>query len=476
MKSSVEPLEGNKVKVYVEVDEAEFDRDIDQAFRAIAREVKLPGFRNGKAPRRVLEARIGIGPAREQALRDAIPRYLGKAVREHDVDLIATPEIEITGGQDDGAVEFEAQCEIRPEITVPGYGGLRIELDSPVPTTDEIDEAQRTELRETGSLVDVDRPAGSGDYLTLDLAATRDGEEVLGLNTEDWSYELGKGWVADDFDEQLTGASAGDVLTFTSTPKGTEEPADFTVTVKAVQELSLPELTDEWVAENTGEYDTVEEWTGAIRERLTDAKLNQVRQTVMSKLTDALTALVDAEVPEPMVNAEMQQRIQNLARQFQAQGIDLGAWLSATGQTPQEFFEGSRPQAEQAVKADLALRAIATAEGIEVGDAELDMEYSRMAMQYGQKAKDIRRAYEQNDAVPELLAEIRKSKAMDWLLHHVEMVDHEGTVIDRELVLGHTHDDDEHDDHDHGADDHDHDDEHDEHDEHEHDDEGKPAE
>lgn len=478
MKSSVEPLEGNKVKVYVEVDEAEFDRDIDQAFRAIAREVKLPGFRNGKAPRRVLEARIGIGPAREQALRDAIPRYLGKAVREHDVDLIATPEIEITGGQEDGAVEFEAQCEIRPEITVPGYGGLRIELDSPVPTADEIDEAQRTELRQTGSLIDVDRPAAVGDYLTLDLVATRDGEEVMGLNTEDWSYELGKGWVADEFDDQLTGASAGDVLTFEATPKGTEEPATFTVTVKSVQELSLPELTDDWVAENTGEYDTVEEWTEAVRERLTTTKLNQVRQTVMGKLTDSLTALVDVEVPEAMVTAEMQQRIQNLARQFQAQGIDLGAWLSATGQSPQEFFEGSRPQAEQAVKADLALRAIATAEGIEVGDAELDMEYSRMAMQYGQKAKDIRRAYEQNDAVPELLAEIRKSKAMDWLLHHVEMVDHEGNVIDRELVLGHTHDDDDHDhdhdghDHDgHEHDDHDHDDEHDEHD-----DEGKPAE
>ncbi len=470
MKSSVEPLEGNKVKVYVEVDEAEFDRDIDQAFRVIAREVKLPGFRNGKAPRRVLEARIGIGPAREQALRDAIPRYLGKAVREHDVDLIATPEIEITGGQDDGAVEFEAQCEIRPEITVPGYAGLRIELDSPHPGADEIDEAQQVELRQTGSLADVDRPAGEGDYLTLDLVATRDGEEVLGLNTEDWSYELGKGWVADDFDVQLTGASTGDVLTFTSTPKGTEEPADFTVTVKAVQELSLPELTDEWVAENTGEYDTVDEWTESVRERLTQAKLNQVRQTVMGKLTDALTALVEVEVPEPMVNAEMQQRVQNLARQFQAQGIDLGAWLSATGQSPQEFFEGSRPQAEQAVKADLALRAIATAEGIEVGDDELDMEYSRMAMQYGQKAKDIRRAYEQNDAVPELLGEIRKSKAMDWLLHNVEMVDHEGTVIDRELVLGHTHDDDHDDDHDHA----DHDDH--EHDDHEHDDEGKHAE
>jgi trigger factor len=471
MKSSVEPLEGNKVKLYIEVDEAEFERDIDLAFKEIAREVKMPGFRNGKAPRRVLEARIGIGPAREQALRDAIPRYLGKAVREHDVDLIATPEIEVTGGQEEGVVEFEAECEIRPEITVPGYAGLRIELDSPVPSDDEIAEAQQAELRQGGSLVDVDRAAAAGDYLTLDLAAERDGEEVPGLNTEDWSYELGQGWVAEDFDEQLTGAKAGDTLTFTSTPKGTDEPADFTVTVKAVQELALPELTDEWVSENTGDFDTVAEWNESISERLTEQKLNQVRQTVVPKLTDALAGLVDVEIPEAMVSAEMQQRVQNLARQFQSQGIDLGAWLSATGQSPQEFFEGSRPQAEQAVKFDLALRAVAVAESIEVADDELDMEYSRMAMQYGQKAKEIRKVYEQNDAVPELMAQVLKSKAMDWLLHHVEMVDHAGTAIDRDLVLGHTHDDH---DHDHDHDDHDHD--HDDHDHDDHDEEAKESE
>ncbi len=117
MKSSLETLEGNKVKLYVEVEEAEFDRDIDRAFKAIAREVRLPGFRNGKAPRRVLEARIGIAPAREQALREAIPSYLAKAVREHDVDLVATPEIEVTGGTEEGPVEFDATCEVRPEVS-----------------------------------------------------------------------------------------------------------------------------------------------------------------------------------------------------------------------------------------------------------------------------------------------------------------------------------------------------------------------
>jgi trigger factor len=142
------------------------------------------------------------------------------------------------------------------------------------------------------------------------------------------------------------------------------------------------------------------------------------------------------------VRSEMQNQAEQMVRQLQSQGIDFQAWMSATGQDPQQFIESTRPQAEQSVKADLGLRAVAVAESIEVDDHELEMEYSRMAMQYGQKAKDIRKAYHQNDAVPELLSQIRKSKAMDWLLHHVEMVDHEGEAIDRDLVLGHTHDED----------------------------------
>ena len=382
-------------------------------------------------------------------LRDAIPVYLSKAVREHDVDLVATPEVEITDGQEEGAVEFEAECEIRPVITVPGYGGLRIELDSPAPTDEELAEERDSELRQHGALADVDRAAEAGDYLTLDLAATRDGDEVMGLNTEDWSYELGQGWVTDDFDEQLTGTSAGDTLTFTSTPKGTEEPADFTVAVKSVQSLALPDVTDEWVEENTAEFETVADWEASIAGRLTERKLGAVRSQVMGQLTESLVGLVDVEAPESMVNAEMQNQLQNMFRQLQMQGIDPEAWLSATGQDPQQMMEGTRPQAEQAVKADLALRAVAEAEGIEATDDDIEMEYARMAMQFGQKAKDIRRAYEQQDAVPELVAQIRKSKAMDWLVHHVEMVDHDGTSLDTELILGHDHDDD----HDHDADD-----------------------
>jgi len=445
VKSSVEPLEGNKVKVYVEVEEAEFDHDIDRAFKTLAKEVNLPGFRAGKVPRRVLEARIGLGPAREQALRESVPEYLSKAVREHDVDLIATPEVEITGGQDEGPVEFDATCEIRPEITVPGYGGLRIELPSVTPGDDEIEEAVQTELRRHGGLEPLDRPAETGDFVTLDLAATRDGEEVTGLNTEDWSYEIGQGWVAESFDDELIGASPGDELTFTATPKGTEEPADFTVKVTAVQSLTVPELTDEWVSENLGEFDTVDEWRADIVERMTEGRLNQARNQLVSKVTESLAGLVDLEPPESLVNADLQRRVQNTVQQFQAQGIDLEAWLSATGQDTNAFVESLRGQSHEAVKVDLALRAVAVAEQLEVEPDELESEYVRIAMQVGQKAKDVRKAYERNDAVPELISQLRKSKALDWLLHHVEMVDPTGAVLDRDTVLGHDHDDDDHD-------------------------------
>ena len=451
MKSSVETLEGNKVKLYVEVEEAEFDHDIDRAFKLIAKEVNLPGFRAGKAPRKVLEARIGVGAAREQALRDAVPQYLSKAIREHQVDLIATPEVEITDGTESGPVEFDATCEVRPTITVDGYGDLRVELPSIEVTDDDLAEVHQAELKRTASLADVDRPAEVGDFLTLDLAATRDGEELSGLNTEDWSYELGKGWVTEDFDEHLTGVSPGDEIAFTSTPKGLDDPAEFVVKVLAVQVSVIPELTDDWVSDNIGEFDTVDEWNDSLREAQADQKLNQARQSVVPAMNAALAGLVDLELPAAMVDADLNQRVQAIVQQFQAQGIDLGQWLAATGQGPDEFIESMRGASVEAVQVDLALRAVAEAESIDVEPYDFDAEYARMAMQYGQKAKDIRKAYEQNEAVPELAAQIRKSKAFDWLLHNISFVDPDANPIDRDTLLGHAHDDDGgHDEHDHG--------------------------
>jgi trigger factor len=462
VKSACETLDGNKVKLSVTIDESDFDRDIDAAFKKIAREVRLPGFRQGKAPRKVLEARIGLPAAREQALRDAIPKYLGLAVKEQGVDLIATPEVEITSGEDDGPVVFDATCEIRPEIEVPGYGGLRVELPSLVVTDAEVDDAVEAERKKHGVLTDVDRPAASGDYVVIDLEGTRDGEPVIGLNTTEWSYEIGRGWVSPIFDSELEGKSAGDVFTFSDTPNGTEEEADFHVTVTKVQELVLPEVTDEWVSENLGEFDTIAEWRQSISDRLGTGKLGQARSVVIDRLTGALAELVEIEPPEPMVNGDLQARVQNTVQQFQAQGINLDQWLQVTGQDPASFVEGLRGQSEKAVKVDLALRAVATAEGIVADDDDLDAEFERIAVQVNEKVARVRKVYEQNDAVDDLAANIRKSKALDWLLDHAEMVDTEGNPIERDLLLGRgehapDHAPDHDHDHDHAGHDHDHD-------------------
>jgi len=469
VKSTLENIEDSPgkrlVKLSLTVDEAEFDRNIDQAFRKIANEVRLPGFRAGKVPRKVLEARIGLAPAREQALRDAIPEYLARAVREHDIDLIATPEVEITAGEEDGPVSFDATCEVRPEITVPGYGGLRVELPAPQATDEDIDQALKAELRRHGSLIDVDRAAEAGDHVTLDLAGTRDGEPVIGLTTEDWLYEIGQGWVAPEFDAELIGSVTGAELAFTATPNGTSEPADFAVTVKNVQEMVLPELTDEWVDENIGEFDTVEGYKASIGDRIDEQKLGQARNVFVERVTSALAELVEIDAPEAMVNGDLQARVQNTVQQFQAQGISIDQWLQATGQDSASFVEALRVQSTKAVKVDLALRAVATAEGLEVSDDDREREYERIAMQVRQKPAQVRKAYEANDAVADLTAQILKTKALDWLLHHAEVVDPDGQPIDRELVIGHTHDDHDHDDHDH--DDHDHD--HDDHEGHDHD-------
>ena len=467
MKTTLEPLEGNKVKLSVEVDEAEFDRDIDAAFKKIAREVRLPGFRAGKAPRRLLEARIGIAPAREQALRDAIPQYLAKAVRENEVDIIATPEIEITGGEEEGPVAFDATIEVRPEISVPGYGGLRIELP-PVDASDE-DVAQVVdgELRRAGTLAEVERPIARGDQVTLDLSAARDGEQVVGLNTEDWLYEVGRGWVADVFDEQLIGSSPGELLEFSATPNGTDEAADFTVTVKSVQETVLPELTDEWVDENIGDFDTVEAWREDIRERLTARSLEQARGALVERTTAALVELTEIDPPEAMVDNELRARIQNTVQRFQSQGVSMEQLFAATGQSSEQFVEMLRGQSVQAIKADLALRAVAAAEAIEITDDDIETEFQRIAVQVNQKVNQVRKAYERNDAVDDLKAQLRKSKALDWLLEHVEIVDTNGAAIDRALLLGEDHF--VHGDHVHFGDDHAHDHDAHDHDAHDHD-------
>lgn len=442
MKSTVEPLEGNKVKVSVQVDEAEFDKAIDAAFRKIAHEVRIDGFRPGKAPRRILEARIGIDYARSQALQDSIPEYLAAAVRENDVDIIAPPSVEITEGQESGPVSFAAEIEVRPVVTVPGYGGLRVEIPSPYAVDADVD-AQLERMRQPfAELNDVDRPVADGDYVTIDLVGSRDDEPLPGLEVTDYLYAVGSKQVVPELDDELIGATADEVIEFTAShPVDGEDDIDFRVTVKGVKERILPEVTDEW-AKEASEFDTVEALRSDIVRRLSLVKAMQAQMSLREKAAEALATLVDDEPPEALVNDETRRRVEDLVMRLQAQGLSVEQYLAMQGTDVQTFSEGLKTTAATGVKVDLALRAVANAEQLTIDDDDLDAEFERMAAGSKQKPSQIRKAYERNDALSALVADMRKRKAMEWIVEHCEIVDPDGNVIDRAALNPSAADDD----------------------------------
>jgi trigger factor len=432
MEADVESLEGNKVKLSVRVDEQEFERDIDAAFRKIAREVRIPGFRPGKAPRRILEARLGKESGRAEALRDALPNYYSRAIRDHDVDAVAAPEIDITSGQDDGPVSFDAVVEVRPHLHLAGYSGLRVVIPSPVVSEEDID-AQIDRLRNNfGELTPVDRPARNGDYLTIDLNGTRDGEPVPGLTTDDFLYELGSGSVLAELDDRLHGAKVGDILGFDAEIPG-DKPVSLKVLVKDIKEKVLPEVTDEW-ASDASEFDTVEELRSDIVKRMGLIKKVQSTLSMRSATVEALVELVGDDPPASLVDAEVQRGLHDLGHRMEAQGATIAQYLEATGQTPEQFLETMRQSAIPSVKADLALRAVAEAEGIEPTEDDIDAEIARLAETYKMKVSELRKQLDRAEQMPAVRSDWKKSKALEWLLEHVEIVDADGQPIDRALL------------------------------------------
>jgi len=440
MKSTVEALEGNKVKLLVEVEAAEFEVALDQAFRRMAKEVRIPGFRPGKVPRRVLEARVGSTAARQEALREALPGYYVEALKDNEVDAIAQPEISVTAGEETGPVTFEATVEIRPSIEIEGYGGLTVTVPRMEVTDEDVERALRRLRSADAELVDVERPAEPGDVLTIDLKATRkhddgDGEETLD-DVQDYTYEIGDAaGFPPEVDEHLTGAGAGDDRRFEAIAgEGDLATAiTFAITVKKVQRKDLPELTDAWVSESS-ELATVDELLVDLRERLDKGRLRTAWAAVNQRTLPELVKLVpDDVVPEPLVAEEVQRQAAELERNLRRQNVEIGQYVSALGGSD-VIIEQLRTQAVPAVKADLALRAIADAEEIEVSDDELDEAVVKLASGLGQSTAELRQALERNDGVQAVRSDVRKGKALDWLLEHVEVKDTEDNPVDRDAL------------------------------------------
>ncbi len=433
MRTSVEPLEGNRVKLVVEVDESEFEKAVDAAFRRIAREARIPGFRPGKAPRRILEARIGAGVARQEALRESLPEYYEQAVLESAVDAIAPPEIDITSGQDSGPVAFDAVVEVRPKVRIPGYEHLRVTIPDPRVSEEEVD-AQLERLRaQFGELSVVSRPARDGDHLTIDIAGSLGGEPVEGLTADDYLYEVGSESIVPELDRQLRGAKVGDILDFDVEHPAPDETRRIRlrVLVKEVKEKVLPEVDDEW-ANEASEFDTVAELREHLRARLADVKPAQSRAALEEGTLAALVELVDEEPPATLIDAEVERQAHQLVLRLRSQGLSVEEYLEASGRSADDLSEQLRQRATDAVKADLALRAVAAAEGIEATDDDVEAQIHVMAHQVGQEPDELRRRLEGADGgLQAVRSDIERAKALQWLSEHAEIVDEQGRPVER---------------------------------------------
>lgn len=435
MKSTVETLDDNRVKLSVEVDEETFDVAVDAAFKRIAKEVRMPGFRPGKAPRRLLEAQFGSAVGREEALREAMPEYFAQAVIEHDVDVVAPPEIEIIGGQEDGPVQFDAVVEIRPSVSAAGYDGLRVEIPNPVASAEEIDEQIDNLRRNFAELSVVERAAADEDHVTIDIEATHGDEPVPGLTTTDYDYLLGSGAVVPEIDENLRGASAGDEVEFSADHPDPEEeePLQFSIAVKEVKEAVLPDLDDEFAKANS-EFETVEDLRADMADRMNTMRIQQANMAVQQNTAEALAALVTDEIPESMIENEINARIQDLVQRLQQQGMDVGAYLDAVGQTAETLAAEFREPAEQAVKVDLALRSVADLQGLVPDDDRIDEVIAEMAGPSGQDPDELKARLAEVGQISALRADLAKQAAMEWLTDNVELVDEDGEAIDREAL------------------------------------------
>lgn len=433
MRTFVEPLEGHKVKLSVEVDEEEIRRDEADTLNRLTREVSLPGFRPGRVPRRVLEHRLGVKGIRQEVLRDALPRYLGEAVEEQELDVIAQPEVEIRAGEEGGPISFDAVVEVRPEVEIPGYEGLSVTVPALEPSDADVD-AQVDRLREQfASLVVAEREVQSGDVVTIDVHSTREGTRVDNLSVDDFVYEVGSEGIAPGLDEKLTGASVGDAVELDAedAPGG---PVHLAVTVKQIQEKVLPEANDEF-ASDASEFDTLAELRDDVRKRLVERRRLEATGALREGAVEALSALVSEEPPAALVDPETESLLHDFAHRLGAQRVRIEDYLAAVGQQPDDFIAELREQARRQVLADLALRALAQAEAIEVDETDVDEELVRLAAQNNVTPGALREALERDGRLSELRSQLKKAKALRWLVEHVAVVDEEGKPVDRSALV-----------------------------------------
>jgi trigger factor len=428
VKSAVETLNPTRVRLTVEVPFEELKPSLDAAYRRIARQVNVPGFRKGKVPAQIIDQRFGRAVVLEEAVNEALPQFYGQAVEANDVHVLGQPDVDVTQFADGQELRFTAEVDVRPELDLPDYEGLEVTVDDADVSDADVD-AQVDQLRDRfATLASVDRPAKAGDYVSIDLAASEDGTEIEDAKASGLSYEVGSDNLLDGLDDALVGMSAGDTVTFRTTLPGRGD-VDAVVTINSVKEKQLPELDDEF-AQTASEFDTVDELRADIRSRLERQRqfgqLNQARDRAL----EALLQLVEVPLPEGLVASETQARREAIEQQLEAAGLDRDDFLAHGGQSSEEFDADIEQRARDYLKAQLVLDTVAQKEQLSVGEGELTQHLLQRAAGSGMQPDEFAQRVVSAGQVPALVTEVVRGKALALVVDHAKVRDTSGRDVD----------------------------------------------
>ena len=432
MKTAVEELSPTRVKLTIEVPFEELDHAFDVTYKSLAKQVRIKGFRPGKAPAKLIDRYVGRGAVLTQAVNHAVPELYSEAVSKEEVPVLGPPEVEITRLEDGKELAFTAEVDVRPKFEVTDYEGIEVTVDDAEVTDERVDERLDALRQRFATLTGVDRPAELGDHVSIDLSAAVDGEKLEDVQASGISYEVGTNTMLEGLDDAITGLRAGESATFATTLVGGEyegRAADVTVTVHSVKVKELPELDDEF-AQLASEFDTIEELRASEAERLGEVlrrqQLAQARDRVLDKLVDSM----DIPLPESVVTQEADRRREALERQLTQSGLTKESYLESQGQTEEEFEAELAENAAKAVKTGFILDQLASQEELAAGNEELTQYIVEQAQLMGISPDQFFQSLMQANQLQLVYVEVVRAKALDLVLSKARITDESGNTVE----------------------------------------------
>lgn len=442
MKSTVEQLSPTRVKLNVEVPFEELSGEFDRTYKTLAQQIRIPGFRPGKAPAKLIEARVGRDSILAQVVNDVLPAKYSQAVDETDTKAIGQPEIDLGELVYGDPVSFTAEVDVRPEIELPDYSTLAVQVDALEIGEDAVDEQLEGLRARFGTLKGVERGIVEGDFVSIDLSAAVDGEPVDEASTEGLSHEVGSGELVEGLDDALIGLKDGESKEFTTTLVAGDhagEEAQVTVTVKSVKERELPEVDDEF-AQMASEFDTVDELRESLAEQARESKKFEQANAVRDKVLEELLEKVEIPLPEKVVADEIEGQQHQIIHALGHDDEQVAKFLEAQGKTREEWDTEAREGAEKSVKTQLLLDAIADQQETEVDQDELTQQILFQAQRYGMQPQEFISQLTQANQVGAVYADVRRGKALADIVGDVTVTDSNGDTVDTSAFFGNNDD------------------------------------